>query len=130
MCSKEVRQVGVRRLQVFEAKRSLRVDEQNPQGRRRYTDAFLCPQREERRAARSSVAITVSTAQRSNVRPLTRVPYVVEQHVGAGHEEEPVQGDENQTKDVEREGGADEHNTDHLQTQRRLASLGEKEDAY
>lgn len=49
MCGKEVRQVGVRGLQVFEAKRSLRVDEQNPQGRRRYTDAFLCSDKESAR---------------------------------------------------------------------------------
>lgn len=119
MCSKEVRQVGVRGLQVFEAKRRLRVDEQNPQGRRRYADAFFCSQREERRAAGSSVAATGGTAQQSTAQLLTSVPDVVKQHVGAGHEEEPVQGNEYQTKDVQSEGSADENHADHLQKQRR-----------
>lgn len=120
VCGKQVRQVGVRGLQVFEAKRGLRVDEQNPEWRRGYADSLLCTQRQETRAARSTITVTGNRAQRPTMQPLTCVPYVVEQHVGAGHEEEPVQGHENQTKDVESEGGADKNHADDLQTQRRL----------
>lgn len=41
VCSKQVRQVGVRGLQIFEPKRRLRVDQQEPQRHRGYAHTFL-----------------------------------------------------------------------------------------
>lgn len=46
---------------------------------------------------------------------LTCVPYVVEQHIGARHEEQPVQRNKNQTKDIESEGSTNKNNTNNLQ---------------
>lgn len=65
---------------------------------------------------------TENAAEKSTVQPLTCVPYVVEQDVSAGHKEKPVQGDENQTEDVQGERSTDEDNADDLQTHSRLVS--------